>query len=114
MEDFYKTNDDTLGISATEFVNEWYNQQEYMFADIREPSEKADADSVKGTFNIPMSEIPDQIDYAPTHIICLMLCQDGSKAEQATKYLKNNGYKNMIYIEGGFNELLKAVPDLKG
>ena len=41
MEDFYKTNDDTLGISATEFVNEWYNQQEYMFADIREPSEKA-------------------------------------------------------------------------
>ena len=50
MEDFYKTNDDTLGISATEFVNEWYNQQEYMFADIREPSEKADADSVKGTY----------------------------------------------------------------
>ena len=43
-----------------------------------------------------------------------MLCQDGSKAEQATKYLKNNGYKNMIYIEGGINELLKAVPDLKG
>ena len=42
-----------------------------------------------------------------------MLCQDGTRAEQVTKYIKNNGYKNMIYIEGGIDKLLEAVPELK-
>ena len=60
-----------------------------------------------------MYEIPDQIDMAPTYIICLMLCQDGTRAEQVTKYIKNNGYKNMIYIEGGIDKLVEAVPELK-
>jgi predicted sulfurtransferase len=43
----------------------------------------------------------------------LMLCQDGSRAEQVTKYIKNNGYKHILYIEGGIDSLLEAVPELK-
>lgn len=113
MSEFYKTNDDSLSITVEEFVNEWYNKQEYMLVDIRESEERTEKGIVKGTYNISMYEIPDQIDMAPTYIICLMLCQDGTRAEQVTKYIKNNGYNNMIYIEGGIDKLVEAVPELK-
>ena len=61
MSEFYKTNDDSLSITE-EFVNEWYNKQEYMLVDIRESEERTEKGIVKGTYNISMYEIPDQID----------------------------------------------------
>ena len=36
MVDYYKTNEETLSVSVKEFVDEWYNKQEYMLVDIRE------------------------------------------------------------------------------
>ena len=111
---FYKTNEEILGITVTEFVDEWYEKQDYILVDIRDTEERKSAGVVKQTFNISMYEIPDQIEMAPTYIVCLILCQDSTKSEQVTKYLKNNGYKNMLYIKGGIDELIQAVPELKG
>lgn len=113
MVDYYKTNEETLSVSVKEFVDEWYNKQEYMLVDIRELDERQEKGTIKNTFNISMYEIPDKIDMVPTYMNFLMLCQDGSRAEQVTKYIKNNGYKNILYIEGGIDSLLEAVPELK-
>ena len=47
MSEFYKTNDDSLSITVEEFVNEWYNKQEYMLVDIRESEERTEKGVVK-------------------------------------------------------------------
>ena len=109
----YKTNETQEVISVEEFTNEWYNQQEYMLVDIREQEEINNGDAVKGTFNISMYDIPEQIEMAPTYIVCLLVCDNGARAEQVVKYLKNNDYNNMFAIEGGVDALLSAVPELK-
>ena len=109
----YKTNETQEVISVEEFTNEWYNQQEYMLVDIREQEEINNGNAVKGTFNISMYDIPEQIEMAPTYIVCLLVCDNGARAEQVVKYLKNNDYNNMFAIEGGVDALLSAVPELK-
>lgn len=110
---FYKTNEEQIAISVDEFVNEWKDQQEYLLVDIRESSEISETYSIKGGISFSMYDIPDNIEMAPTYITCILCCDDGSRSEQVTKYVKNNGYNNMFFIEGGLDELFKAVPELK-
>lgn len=110
----YKTNEEQLGISINEFVNEWKDQQEYLLVDIRETDEIETTGAIKSSFNISMYDIPEKIDMAPTYIICIICCSDGTRGEQVAKYMKNNDYNNIFYIEGGVEELFLAVPELKG
>ena len=74
MVDYYKTNEETLSVSVKEFVDEWYNKQEYMLVDIREVEERQEKGTVKNTFNISMYEIPDKIDMV-LYMNFLMLCR---------------------------------------
>jgi len=110
---FYKTNEEQISISVDEFANEWYDQQEYILVDIRETSEIKEQGGIKSAFQISMYDIPDQIDLAPTYIICLILCDNGGRSEQVAKYFKNNEFKNMIAIEGGIEKLFEVLPELK-
>lgn len=111
---FYKTNEENEVISIDEFVNEWYEQQEYLLVDIRENDEAELNGRINNSFHISMYDIPEQIEMAPTYIICILVCDNGARAEQVVKYLKNNDYNNMFAIEGGTEKLFEALPELKG
>lgn len=111
---FYKTNDEQLNISIDEFVNEWHDKEEYLLIDIREDSDKeGSGGSIKGSFDISMYEIPDKIDMAPTYIVCIVVCEDGTKSKQIAQFAVNHELNNVFYLEGGAVELLKAIPGLK-
>lgn len=110
---FYKTNEEQEIITIDEFINEWYNQQDYILVDIREDSEIEENGGIKQAFNISMYDIPEQIDMAPTYIVCIMVCDNGAKSEQVVKYFKNNEYENMFAIKGGTEALFDALPELK-
>lgn len=109
----YKTNEEQINITIDEFVNEWKDQQEYMFVDIRESEEIESDGGIKGAFNISMYDIPEKVDMAPTYITCIIVCNDGTRSEQVVKYLKNNEYNNMFFIDGGLENLFERCPDLK-
>lgn len=111
---FYKTNEEQEVISIDEFANEWYDREEYIFVDIREETEIAEQGSIKNAFNISMYDIPENIDMAPTYIICILVCDNGARSEQVVKYLKNNDYNNMFALEGGIGKLFEALPEVKG
>lgn len=110
---FYKTNEEQEIITIDEFINEWYNQQDYILVDIREDSEIEENGGIKQAFNISMYDIPEQIDMAPTYIVCIMVCDNGAKSEQVVKYFKNNEYENMFAIQGGTEALFDVLPELK-
>ena len=109
----YKTNEEQEVISIEEFTNEWVDQQEYMLVDIRDDSEIEESGGIKTAFHISMYDIPERIDMAPTFIVCILICDDGTRSEQVIKYLKNNGYNNMFALEGGTENLFTHHPDLK-
>lgn len=110
---FYKTNEENEIITVEEFVTEWMDKEEYILVDIREPDEIQKQGAVKNTFNISMYNIPEQIEMAPTYIICFLLCDNGARAEQVAKYFKNNNFENMFAIAGGVDSLVEAAPELK-
>lgn len=110
---FYKTNEEQEVISFEEFKNEWVDQQDYILVDIRDDSEIEEHGAIKNTFNISMYDIPEQIDMAPTYIICILICDDGTRSEQVVKFMKNNDFNNMFALEGGTNKLLEHYPELK-
>ena len=111
---FYKTNEAQEVISIDEFANEWYDKQDYIFVDIREENEIKETGGIKNAFQISMYDIPENIDMAPTYIVCILVCDNGARSEQVVKYLKNNDYNNMFAIEGGTEKLFEALPELKG
>lgn len=110
---FYKTNEEQELISVDEFINEWYDEQEYLLVDIRENEEIESQGAVKNTFNISMYDIPEQVDMAPTYIVCIVLCDNGARGQQVAKYMKNNGFNNIFALEGGINALVEALPEIK-
>ena len=110
----YKTNEEQLGISIDEFANEWYNKEEYMLVDIREDDEKSNDGYLKGAFTISMYDIPDKIDMVPTYLSLIVCCTGGVRAEQVARYVQNNDYNNVFYLEGGTSKLFDVLPELKG
>ena len=110
---FYKTNEEQEIITLDEFANEWYDNEEFIFVDIREDDEINNNGGIKNAFQISMYDIPDQIDMAPTYIICILVCDNGARSEQVVKYFKNNDYNNMFALVGGIEKLFETLPELK-
>ena len=110
---FYKTNEEQEVIPVDEFANEWYNQQDYLLVDIRENEEIESQGAIKNTFNISMYDIPEQVDMAPTYIVCIVICDDGTRSHQVAKFMKNHDFNNIFALEGGINSLLEKLPELK-
>lgn len=107
----YKTNEEQLEITLDEFINEWYNKEDYILADIREEDEKDE--KIKLAFEISMYDIPNSISMAPTYISCIMCSDDVAKSEQVTKFMKNSDFDNFFFLGVTIDELLKAIPELK-
>ena len=107
----YKTNEEQLNISLDEFINEWYNKEDYILADIREEGDKDS--KVKMAFEISMYDIPNSIAMAPTYITVIICSDEETKSEQVAKFMRNSEFNNVFYMESDINTLLERIPELK-
>ena len=108
----YKTNEEQLSISLDEFVDEWYEKEDYILADIREEDDKDS--KVKMAFEISMYDIPNSIAMAPTYITVIVCSDEETKSEQVAKFMRNSDFNNFFFMESNIDELLERVPELKG
>ena len=108
----YKTNEEQLNISLDEFINEWYEKEEYILVDIREEQDRDP--KIKTAFEISMYDIPGSVSMAPTYITCIACSDDPSKGEQVAKFMRNSEFNNIFYMESYINTLLERIPELKG
>lgn len=109
-----KTNEEGLSLSASEFQTAWYGQEDYMLVDIRENDEISGEGQLRGAFNLSLYDVPDKIDMVPTYLSLVICCVDGTRSEQLAKYVQNNGYNNVFFLEGGTTSLFETIPELKG
>lgn len=69
--------------------------------DVREPNEFALA-SMKGSKNIPLSELRKRLDEIPKDQPVYISCKSSQRSYNACKVLSNLGYRNIFNIAGGF------------
>jgi phage shock protein E len=77
--------------------------------DVRTPAEFAEG-HVKGSTNIPLDQVPNQLDQFKGKDQIIVFCRSGNRSGQAKMILERNGFKNVT--NGGtwqdVNEVLNS------
>ena len=79
--------------------------------DVRTPGEFA-AMTLEGAINIPLSEIPKQLQKFKGKSNIVVFCRSGSRSAQATAILKRNGF-NQVTNGGSWQNVAKTLASLR-
>lgn len=71
-----------------------------LYLDVRTPNEFK-SNSIKGFKNIPVDQIPNRLKEIPKDKEVVVICQSGARSSSAVRFLKQNGYENIINVSGG-------------
>ena len=88
-------------------VNDWIENDQALLVDVRETSE-FDKEHIPGALLLPLSAFdPELFPTIPGKRVVLH-CAVGKRSETAGKMLINEGYHDIIHMEGGLEEWKKA------
>ncbi len=88
-------------------VNNWIENDQAVLVDVRETSE-FDKEHIPGALLLPLSAFdPELFPSIPGKKVVLH-CAVGKRSETAGKMLINEGYRDIIHMEGGLEEWKKA------
>ena len=79
-----------------------------LLLDVREKWEY-DICRIKGSVNIPMSEILGKFDKLDKNQDTVVICHHGMRSLQVANYLENAGFKNVKNLEGGLAAWAVAI-----
>ncbi len=77
--------------------------EELILLDVREPFEFEYA-SIKGSFNIPMGDIPKRYVEVSQDQDCVVICHSGIRSRQVVSFLADNGYERVFNLQGGIDQ----------
>lgn len=80
----------------------------HIILDVREPSEIAICAFVDST-NIPMHEIPANLDRLPGEGALVVICHSGMRSRQVTAWLRQNGFANAVNLSGGIDGWAREI-----
>lgn len=83
------------------------NKSAYVLLDVREPYEY-DISNLDG-LNIPLSLMIERIDEIPRDKAVVVHCKSGIRSSQAIHLLKQQGYTNLLKLEGGILAWQKEI-----
>jgi phage shock protein E len=75
--------------------------------DVRTPGEFASG-NVKGSVNIPLDSIPDQLAKFKNKKNIIVFCRSGARSGQAKSILSQNGFSN-VFNGGAWDQVSKFV-----
>ncbi len=73
---------------------------DHIVLDVREPAEIA-SHSFEGALEIPMNEVPQNLDELPEDKTIVVMCHIGGRSMQVTGWLRQQGYENVTNLRGG-------------
>lgn len=79
--------------------------------DVRTPQEYADG-HVEGSINIPLNQIPSQLNKFKNHKNIVVFCRSGNRSGQAKTILEQNGFTNVV--NGGTWQNIKEIKNETG
>lgn len=79
----------------------------YCLLDVREPRE-IEVCAVADSLNIPMGQIPTQIENIPKDGILVVMCHHGGRSLQVTAWLREQGFSGASSLAGGIDAWAQA------
>jgi len=80
---------------------------DHIVLDVREPAETA-AIAFEGALEIPMGEVPQNLDKLPDEKPIIVLCRIGGRSMQVTGWMRQQGYENVTNLRGGIEDWLRT------
>ena len=102
------TNDTPLEISVQEFDLLRRSGEAMTVLDVRNPPE-IDVCAFDGSTNIPMHEIPANVEILPTEGKLIVVCHHGARSLQVAAWLRHNGHGNAISLRGGVDAWSREI-----
>ncbi|WP_438445568.1 rhodanese-like domain-containing protein [Gorillibacterium sp. sgz5001074] len=99
-------------MTPEEFLTEYGNAErmhQAVLLDVREPAEW-DYYHLEGAILMPVGTIPEELGSLPRDRTLYVICAHGVRSEMVCRYLRQNGFRNAVNVEGG----MAAVAELRG
>jgi len=90
-----------------ETVNELYQRDDVFILDVREDFEY-DAGHIPTAELVPLGTIPTNLDAIPRDKTVIAVCRSGNRSNQATQFLREQGFDNVHNMLGGMNNWQQA------
>jgi rhodanese-related sulfurtransferase len=92
-------------ISTKELEEKLTEEQadDYYFVDVREPDEFREG-HIEQMENYPLSTLSEEYASLPQDKPLVIICRSGSRSEQAVEFLEQEGFDDLINVEGGMLE----------
>jgi len=74
---------------------------DHVVLDVREPGEIATHAYSEDCLEIPMNEVPQNLNEIPEDKTVVVLCHIGGRSMQVTGWLRQQGYENVTNLRGG-------------
>ena len=76
--------------------------------DVRNPPEIAIC-AIADSTNIPMHEVPANLDRLPGEGALVVICHSGMRSYQVTAWLRQNGFANAVNLRGGIDAWAREI-----
>jgi adenylyltransferase/sulfurtransferase len=104
--------DDSLEISVEDFNELRTKNGKIVVLDVREPHEYQIC-NLEGAKLIPLGELPERVNELDTADDIIVHCHSGGRSLQATRFLRNMGFKKVKNLKGGIDAWAeKYDPDM--
>jgi rhodanese-related sulfurtransferase len=87
-------------------------QETPMLLDVREPWE-FETCHIDGSVNVPMGQIPQQLEQLQTANEIVVICHHGIRSQQVISFLRQHSVASLINLEGGVDAWAREIdPDM--
>lgn len=83
-------------------VEQLRSRDDVVVLDVREDYEYAEG-HIPGAVLLPLGQIPNRLNDIPTDKTVLVVCRSGNRSNQATQFLRQQGFDNVHNMTGGMN-----------
>src|SRR5690625_2321777 len=87
---------------STQEAKDKFKDKNVQFIDVRTPGEYK-ANHRKPFKNIPLSNLPSQVDKLEKDKEVVVICQSGMRSAKAANMLKKQGFENIYNVKGGMS-----------
>lgn len=109
------------GLSAQEVAQKRKNGDEFILLDVREPNELLFANLGETVLTCPVSQLAEQGPEAlPKEVLnnkdaeIVVMCHHGNRSAQVTAWLQQQGWTNVLNMDGGIDAYAVAVDPAVG
>ncbi|GAB4446523.1 MAG: hypothetical protein Kow0031_29160 [Anaerolineae bacterium] len=93
-------------------VEQLRSRDDVVVLDVREDWEYAEG-HVPGAVLLPLGQIPNRVSDIPTDKTVLVVCRSGNRSNQATQFLRQQGFENVHNMTGGMISWQQAGFDIE-